>query len=51
VKHPAGKPEIRKRTMQPAEMGQLVLNICNTPAHLVMPDITVQPLVQQIEPM
>ncbi len=49
--HPAGDPEIRKKTMQPAEMGQLILNVCRTPAHLVMPDITVQPLVQQIEPM
>lgn len=49
--HPAGDPEIRKKTMQPEEMGQLVLNVCCTPAHLVMPDITVQPLVQQIEPM
>lgn len=49
--HPAGDPDIRKKIMQPGEMGDLVLKICSTPAHLVMPDITVQPLVQQIEPM
>jgi NAD(P)-dependent dehydrogenase (short-subunit alcohol dehydrogenase family) len=40
-----------KVTMQPLEMGQLVLDICRTPAHLAIPDVTVQPLVQQIEPM
>jgi NAD(P)-dependent dehydrogenase (short-subunit alcohol dehydrogenase family) len=49
--HPAGDPDIRKVTMQPLEMGQLVLDICRTPAHLAIPDVTVQPLVQQIEPM
>jgi NAD(P)-dependent dehydrogenase (short-subunit alcohol dehydrogenase family) len=49
--HPAGDPEIRKKCMQPAEMGRMVLDICQTPAHLAIPDVTVQPLVQQIEPM
>jgi NAD(P)-dependent dehydrogenase (short-subunit alcohol dehydrogenase family) len=49
--HPAGDPEIRKQCMQPAEMGRMVLDICQTPAHLAIPDVTVQPLVQQIEPM
>jgi NAD(P)-dependent dehydrogenase (short-subunit alcohol dehydrogenase family) len=49
--HPAGDPEIRKQCMQPAEMGQMVLDICRTPAHLAIPDITVQPMIQQIEPM
>lgn len=49
--HPAGDPAVRDRCMQPAEMGGLVLDLINTPAHLVVPDITVQPLVQQIEPM
>jgi NAD(P)-dependent dehydrogenase (short-subunit alcohol dehydrogenase family) len=49
--HPADDPEIRKQCMQPAEMGRMVLDICQTPAHLAIPDITVQPLVQQIEPM
>jgi len=49
--HPVGDPEVRKKIMQPREMGMLVLNVCDTPPHLVLPDITVQPLVQQIEPM
>ena len=49
--HPAGDPEVRRKIMQPREMGELVLAVCRTPAHLVLPDITVQPLLQQIEPM
>ena len=49
--HPAGDLEMRKKIMQPEEMGQLVLEVCLTPPHLVLPDITVQPLVQRIEPM
>jgi len=49
--HPAGDPDIRPKVMQPEDMGQLVLDVCRTPARLVVPDITVQPLVQEIEPM
>jgi hypothetical protein len=49
--HPAGDPAVREKTMQPREMGRLVLDLCCLPPHLVVPDVTVQPLVQQIEPM
>ena len=49
--HPAAEPEVRARIMQPEEMGRLVLDVCLLPPHLVLPDITVQPLVQRIEPM
>jgi NADP-dependent 3-hydroxy acid dehydrogenase YdfG len=49
--HPAGDPKVRSKIMQPREMGQLVLDVCRTPAHLTLPDIVVQPLIQQIEPM
>ncbi len=49
--HPAGDPEIRKKCMQPEEMGDLVVQLCELPAHLVIPDVTVQPLVQEIMPM
>lgn len=49
--HPASDPEVRRKIMQPREMEMLVLTVCTTPSHLVLPDITVQPLVQQIEPM
>ena len=48
---PAAADNVRDRMMKPEEMGQLVLNICQLPPHLVVPDLTVQPLVQQIEPM
>jgi NAD(P)-dependent dehydrogenase (short-subunit alcohol dehydrogenase family) len=48
---PAADADVQSRMMQPAEMGELVLQICRLPAHLVIPDVTVQPLVQQIEPM
>jgi len=48
---PLAGEEVEQRMMQPDEMGQLVLDICRTPAHLAIPDVTVQPLVQQIEPM
>jgi len=49
--HPAADSDIREKILQPEEMGHLVLSVCCTPAHLVMPDITIQPLIQQIEPM
>lgn len=49
--HPAGDDEIRKQCMQPEEMGDLVVQLCRLPAHLVIPDVTVQPLIQEIMPM
>jgi len=49
--HPAGDPAIRPMCMQPAEMGDLVVHICELPPHLAMPDVTVQPMVQEIVPM
>jgi len=49
--HPAEKPDVRREVMQPEEMGRLVVDICRQPAHLVLPDVVVQPLVQRIEPM
>ncbi len=49
--HPAGEGEIRAKCMQPEEMGNLVVQICELPAHLVIPDLTVQPMIQEIVPM
>lgn len=49
--HPAGDPAIRKQCMQASEMGDLVVQVCTQPDHLATPDITVQPLVQEIVPM
>jgi NAD(P)-dependent dehydrogenase (short-subunit alcohol dehydrogenase family) len=48
---PQADTDTRCKMIQPSEMGQLVLDICRLPVHLVIPDVTVQPLVQQIEPM
>ncbi len=49
--HPAGDPQIRRHCIQPREMGDVVVNICQMPDHLAVPDITVQPLCQEIVPM
>ena len=49
--HPAGDPETRTKCMQPSEMGDLVVQVCAQPDHLATPDITVQPLIQEIVPM
>jgi NAD(P)-dependent dehydrogenase (short-subunit alcohol dehydrogenase family) len=48
---PQADDDTRRKMMQSHEMGQLVLDICRLPPHLVIPDVTVQPLVQQIQPM
>ncbi len=42
--------DIRPKTMQPDEMGQLIVGICEFPEHLAFPEIMVQPLVQEIIP-
>jgi len=49
--HPAGDPEIAKQCIQPAEMGQTVLNICTQPKHLAVLELTLLPLVQEICPL
>ena len=40
-----------KKCIQPLELGELVVQICSQPAHLAIPDLTLQPLVQDICPM
>ncbi len=42
--------ETDAKCMQPGEMGDLVLSLYRLPVHLTVPDITVLPLVQEIEP-
>ena len=51
IEGPAGDPEIRRQCIQPLELGELVVHICSQPVHLAIPDLTIQPLVQEIMPM
>lgn len=43
-------PDILKQVMSPEQMGALVAQICELPDHLVMPEVMVQPVVQEIIP-
>ena len=47
----AEDPELRKKCTAPEELGQLVLEILETPDHLAIPDVTIQPMIQDISPM
>ncbi len=49
--HPVQDPEVRKQCMQPEDMGEVILHVLKTPAHLNLMQYTILPKVQQIEPM
>lgn len=51
VGHPTDDAAISAKSMQPAEMGEMVLSLWNMPSHLVVPDVHVQPMVQEVVPM
>ncbi len=44
-------PETSLRSIQPAEIGRVVVDICLLPPHLTVQEMTLLPLVQQIEPL
>lgn len=44
-------PALAGKCTDPADLGRIVLQILETPDYLAVPDITVQPMVQAIEPM
>ncbi|MBU0608511.1 MAG: SDR family oxidoreductase [Armatimonadetes bacterium] len=45
------RPEdVRRKVTQPEELGEIVAQVCELPAHLVMPTLMVLPLVQEIVP-
>lgn len=44
-------PELRWKCTAPEELGQVVLEILETPDHLAIPDLTLQPMIQDISPM
>jgi short-subunit dehydrogenase len=41
----------QSQCMSPQQMGELVVKLCAMPDFLVVPDITVQPMIQEIVPM
>jgi NADP-dependent 3-hydroxy acid dehydrogenase YdfG len=41
----------QSKCMSPQQMGELVVKLCTMPEFLVVPDITVQPMIQEIVPM
>lgn len=43
--------DINARKIQADELGDIVVNICNLPAHLAIEQMTVWPLIQQVEPL
>ena len=45
------KPKIKKKIIQPEEMGDLIVSLCKLPKHLTVPYIRVQPMIQDIIPM
>lgn len=49
-KLPEFDSDIQNRVIQPEEMGEIVLNICCLPDHLVVPEMVVLPMVQEIVP-
>ncbi|MDR0933417.1 MAG: SDR family oxidoreductase [Victivallales bacterium] len=48
---PPSEAELTKKMMQPEQMGELIVFLCNYPEHLVFPEIMVQPTVQEIIPL
>lgn len=44
-------PELASQCTNPDDLGKIVLNVLETPDYLAVPDITVQPMVQDISPM
>lgn len=44
-------PSLAGRCTDPADLGLLVVRILETPDYLAVPDVTVQPMVQDISPM
>ena len=44
-------PSLAARCMSPAQMGDFVLGLVRLPAELTVPEVTIQPMVQDIVPM
>ena len=48
---PAFTPDLAPKTIQPEEFGKLILQLAQMPDHLNVTDITLLPMVQDINPM
>ena len=48
---PSLSPELLSKAIQPAELGKLILQLAEMPDHLNITDITIQSLIQEINPM
>ncbi|MFA9480064.1 SDR family oxidoreductase [Phycisphaerales bacterium AB-hyl4] len=49
--HPTVDPQVRAQCIQADDIGEMVVHICTRPTHLVVPEMRVQPMVQDITPM
>lgn len=49
--HPATDPAVRAKCTHPLELGKIVADIVETPAHLEIMELTVVPTVQEIMPL
>lgn len=47
---PEPDPAVEEKMIQPKDIGQLIVSICTLPDHLVIPEVTVLPMVQEIVP-
>ena len=44
-------PELAAKCIAPEELGNIIKSIIEQPDHLAIPDVTVQPVIQDISPM
>ncbi len=44
-------PDLAAKCIAPSDLGKLILDIIETPDHLAIPDVTIQPVIQDISPM
>jgi len=44
-------PALAAKCIAPDDLGRLVLQVLETPDHLAIPDVTIQPMIQDIAPM
>jgi NADP-dependent 3-hydroxy acid dehydrogenase YdfG len=49
--HPAGDPDIARQCIGPEDLGGIVAHLCQLPPHLVVQELTVWPMVQEVEPL